>query len=170
MFHDIGEVELNLQEASPQTQTRLAKYISAMDLENCSFLHDIGKVKIPESILYKPGRLTDEEFMILKQHPLIGEAILKPLPSMEHVLPVVRHHHEKWDGTGYPDNLAGEEIPLSARIVGITDAYDAMVSDRPYRKGMPEEAALAELDACAGTHFDPTLVQAFKRVLERGKK
>jgi HD-GYP domain-containing protein (c-di-GMP phosphodiesterase class II) len=167
MFHDIGEVELDLEDAPPQTQARLAKYIGVMDLKNCSFLHDIGKVKIPDSILYKPGRLTDEEFMVLKQHPVIGEAILKPLPSMQHVLPVVRHHHEKWDGSGYPDGLIGEAIPMSARIVGLADAYDAMVSDRPYRKGMPVEEAIAEMKRCAGTHFDPSLVKAFLRVLER---
>jgi HD-GYP domain-containing protein (c-di-GMP phosphodiesterase class II) len=170
MFHDIGETELDLKDASPQVQARLSKYLGTMDLKNCSFLHDIGKVKIPDSILYKPGRLTDEEFEILKQHPVIGEQILKPIPSMQHVLPVVRHHHEKWDGKGYPDGLKGEESPLPARIVSITDAYDAMVSDRPYRKGMPVEDALKELKRCAGTHFDPNLVEAFVKVIERNQK
>ncbi len=170
MFHDIGEAELNLQDASPQVKSRLSKYLGSMDLKNCSFLHDIGKVKIPDSILYKPGRLTDEEFEVLKQHPVIGEQILKPIPSMQHVLPVVRHHHEKWDGKGYPDGLTGENTPLPARIVSITDAYDAMVSDRPYRKGMPVEDALKELKRCAGTHFDPQLVQAFVKVIERNQR
>lgn len=167
MFHDLGEVELDLRGASPKEQSRLSNYIDAVDLKNCSFLHDIGKVKIPDSILYKPGRLTDEEFNILKQHPVIGEEILKPIPSMSHVLPVVRHHHEKWDGKGYPDGIAREQIPLEARIVGLTDAYDAMVSDRPYRKGMPVRDAVAELKRCAGTHFDPYLVDAFIRMVDR---
>jgi HD-GYP domain-containing protein (c-di-GMP phosphodiesterase class II) len=167
MFHDIGEVELDLSDAPPREQSRLARYLGVMDLKNCSFLHDIGKVKIPDSILYKPGRLSDEEFEVIKQHPLIGEAILKPIPSMKHVLPVVRHHHEKWDGSGYPDGLKSDAIPLSARIIGLTDAYDAMVSDRPYRKGMPRVQAVEELKRCAGIHFDPDIVKAFLRVLER---
>lgn len=167
MFHDVGELELDLENAPPSVQARLSKYIGTADLKNCSFLHDIGKVKIPESILYKPGRLTDEEFAIIKKHPVIGEEIIKPIPSLQHALPVVRHHHEKWDGTGYPDGLAGDEIPLTARIVGIADAYDAMVSDRPYRKGMPIEEALAELKRGAGTQFDPKLVKAFLSVIEK---
>jgi HD-GYP domain-containing protein (c-di-GMP phosphodiesterase class II) len=166
MFHDIGEVEQQLSEAPEETKSKLAWYMSVTDLENCSLLHDIGKVKIPDSILYKPGKLTDEEFQVLKQHPVIGEEILKPIPSMAHVLPVVRHHHEKWDGRGYPDGLKGEESPLAARIVSITDAYDAMISDRPYRKGMPVEAAVAELKKCAGTQFDPRLADAFLKVIE----
>ncbi|MDQ7823919.1 MAG: HD domain-containing phosphohydrolase [Candidatus Eremiobacteraeota bacterium] len=164
-FHDIGEVELDLQGAPQHVKERLSRYLGVMDLRNCSFLHDIGKVKIPESILYKPGRLTDEEFEVLKQHPVIGEAILKPLPSMAHVLPVVRHHHEKYDGSGYPDRLSGGDIPLAARIVGITDAFDAMVSDRPYRKGMSLEDAVKELKRCAGTHFDPILVEKFIHIV-----
>ncbi|MDQ7823584.1 MAG: HD domain-containing protein, partial [Candidatus Eremiobacteraeota bacterium] len=169
MFHDVGEVELDLRKAPDSAKNRLSKYLGAVDLQNCSFLHDIGKVKIPDSILYKPGKLTDEEYEILKQHPVIGEAILKPIPSLQHVLPVVRHHHERYDGKGYPDKKTGEDTPLAARIVGITDAYDAMVSDRPYRKGMPVEDALAELKRCAGSHFDPRLVEAFVRIIEREK-
>ncbi|MDQ7823918.1 MAG: HD domain-containing phosphohydrolase [Candidatus Eremiobacteraeota bacterium] len=165
-FHDIGEVELDLKEAPSPVKERLSKYLGVIDLKNCSFLHDIGKVKIPDSILYKPGRLTDEEFEVLKQHPLIGEELLKPLPAMSHVLPVVRNHHEKYDGSGYPDKLKGEDIPLAARIVSITDAFDAMVSDRPYRKGMTVENAVEELKRCAGTHFDPKLVEAFLRIIE----
>ncbi len=166
-FHDIGEVEMDLRDASPQARSRLSNYLDVMDLKNCSFLHDIGKVKIPESILYKPGRLTDEEFEVLKQHPVIGEEILKPIPSMSQVLPVVRHHHERWDGRGYPDGLKGEETPLAARIVSVTDSYDAMVSDRPYRKGMPMEAAIAEMKKGAGTQFDPAIAEKFIEMLQR---
>jgi len=91
---------------------------------------------------------------------------LKPIPSLKHILPVVRHHHEKWDGSGYPDALQTDEIPLAARIVSVTDAFDAMVADRPYRKGMPFNDAIAELNRCAGTHFDPNVVEAFIKVLE----
>lgn len=167
MFHDIGEVELNLREAPESVKDGLARYLTAADLRNCSFLHDIGKVRIPDSILNKPGRLTNEEYEVLKQHPIIGEQILKPIPSMEHVLPVVRHHHEAWDGRGYPDGLAGEAIPLAARIVCITDAFDAMISDRPYRKGMSVKKAAEELEKNAGSQFDPALTEAFLKVIER---
>jgi len=167
MFHDIGEVELDLENAPPQVRERLSRYIGAADLKNCSFLHDIGKVKIPDSILYKPTRLTDEEFEIIKQHPVIGEQILKPIIPLQHALPVVRHHHERYDGKGYPDGISGTAIPYAARIVAITDSFDAMVSDRPYRKGMPIEKALSELKKGAGTQFDPELVEAFIKVAER---
>ncbi len=167
MFHDIGEVELDLKEAPPHVQARLSRYLGTADIQDFSFLHDIGKVKIPESILYKPTRLTDEEFEIIKQHPIIGEEILRPIASLRHALPVVRHHHEKWDGSGYPDGLEGEEIPLGARIVAITDSFDAMVSDRPYRKGMPVEQAVEELKKGAGTQFDPHMVEAFLKIVER---
>jgi HD-GYP domain-containing protein (c-di-GMP phosphodiesterase class II) len=167
MFHDIGEVELDLKEAPPHVQARLSRYLGTADIQDFSFLHDIGKVKIPESILYKPTRLTDEEFEIIKQHPIIGEEILRPIASLRHALPVVRHHHEKWDGSGYPDGLEGKEIPLGARIVAITDSFDAMVSDRPYRKGMPVEQAVEELKKGAGTQFDPHMVEAFLKIIER---
>lgn len=167
MFHDIGEVELDLKGASPYVHSQLSEFIGTADLKNCSFLHDIGKVKIPDNILYKPSRLTDEEFEIIKQHPVIGEAILKPIPSLQHTLPVVRHHHERWDGKGYPDGISGNNIPLAARIIAITDSFDAMVSDRPYRKGMPIETAIAELRKGAGTQFDPQMVEAFLRVIEK---
>lgn len=167
MFHDIGEVELDLENAPPQVRERLSRYIGAADLKNCSFLHDIGKVKIPDSILYKPTRLTDEEFEIIKQHPVIGEQILKPIIPLQHALPVVRHHHERFDGKGYPDGISGAAIPYAARIVSITDSFDAMVSDRPYRKGMPIDKALAELKKGSGTQFDPELVAAFVKVVER---
>ncbi|MDQ7823959.1 MAG: HD domain-containing phosphohydrolase [Candidatus Eremiobacteraeota bacterium] len=167
MFHDIGEVELDLRMAPPQVKSRLAHYIGVTDLKNCSFLHDIGKIKIPEEVLYKPSRLTDEEYEIIKQHPLIGEEILRPIPAMQHVLPVVRHHHERWDGKGYPDGQSGSDIPLPARIIAITDAFDAMVSDRPYRKGIPLEDALAEIRKNSGVQFDPDLVQAFLQVVDK---
>src|SRR5262249_58843793 len=97
-------------------------------------LHDIGKVRVPESILNKPGKLTETEWEIMKTHPEVGERILSPIQSLQAVLPIVRHHHERWDGTGYPDALAGRAVPLGARIVAVCDAYRAMTEDRPYRK------------------------------------
>jgi HD-GYP domain-containing protein (c-di-GMP phosphodiesterase class II) len=166
-FHDLGEVELELQKASPDVRERISWYIGISDIRKCGFFHDIGKVKIPDSILNKPGRLTDEEFEIIKKHPVIGEQILSSIASLRDVLPVVRHHHERWDGKGYPDRLSGDNIPFEARIVSVADAYDAMVSDRPYRKGMSAEKAIEELEKCAGSQFDPLIVKAFMKVLKK---
>ncbi len=108
-------------------------------------LHDIGKIGVSDSILNKPGRLTDEEFDKIRQHPVIGEKICKPLNSISPLIPIIKHHHEKLDGSGYPDGLSGEEVPVPARIMAIVDVYDALTSDRPYRKGMDKEKALGIL-------------------------
>ena len=106
-------------------------------LQLAGILHDIGKIGVDDSVLKKPGQLTDEEFEQIKEHPVIGYEILKDIRPFRHILPAVRHHHESWDGRGYPDGLAGEQIPRDAQILAVADAFDAMVSDRPYRKGMP---------------------------------
>jgi putative nucleotidyltransferase with HDIG domain len=134
-------------------------------LEMAAYLHDIGKIGIRESILLKPGKLTDEEMGQMRHHPLIGANILKPVAFPWPIAPVVRHHHERFDGTGYPAGLKGEEIPLLARILTIADAFEAMTSDRPYRSGRTKEEAIEELHACEGTHFDPRIVAAFVEVL-----
>ena len=127
-----------------------------------AMLHDIGKIGIPESVLKKPGKLTDEEWSIMKQHPTIGaEKVLAPNEALREFIPIVKHHHERLDGKGYPDNLQGENIPLEARIVSVADAYHALVSDRPYRKGMPIEKACAILQEGAGNQWDSDLVRAF---------
>lgn len=130
-------------------------------------LHDIGKIGIDDSVLNKPGRLTDEEFEHIKRHPQFGYDILKGVRQMDAILPLVLHHHESWDGTGYPHQLAGEEIPLLARIVAVADAYDAMGSDRPYRKGMPQEKLDTILRAGAGGQWDQRVVEAFFAVREQ---
>ncbi|MBS1723079.1 MAG: HD-GYP domain-containing protein [Armatimonadetes bacterium] len=130
-----------------------------------ALLHDIGKLGVPEYVLLKPGKLTDEEFDKIKMHPEIGAAILEPVPFPYPVLPVVRHHHEKWDGTGYPDRLKGEEIPLSARIMAVADVYDALTSSRSYRNAWPHEQAFNTIVKDAGTHFDPVVVEAFKTAI-----
>jgi putative two-component system response regulator len=112
-------------------------------LRRGGLVHDIGKLAVPEHILLKPGPLTPEERKIMEQHTIAGERICAPLRSFRHVLPIIRHHHEKLDGSGYPDGLRGEQIPLTARILQITDIYDALTTDRPYRKALPVKEALA---------------------------
>ena len=128
-------------------------------------LHDLGKLAIPEEILRKPGELTDSERLVLERHPQIGFRMLDSL-GVETVADIVLHHHERWDGAGYPDGMRGEEIPLGARIIFVADAYDAITSDRVYSPKRSSETALAELERCAGTQFDPTIVAAFAEELE----
>jgi diguanylate cyclase (GGDEF)-like protein/putative nucleotidyltransferase with HDIG domain len=131
-----------------------------------ALLHDIGKLGVPEYVLLKPGRLTDEEFEKVKKHPVIGAAILDPVEFPWPVLPVVKYHHEKWDGTGYPEGLKGEDIPLTARILAVADVYDALTSTRSYRMAWPHEKAVAEIVRLSGTHFDPAVVDAFVAVID----
>jgi diguanylate cyclase (GGDEF)-like protein len=124
-------------------------------------MHDIGKMAVPDAILTKAGPLNEDEWAYMRRHTLIGERILAAVPALLPVARLVRSSHERWDGTGYPDGLRGEQIPLGARVVAVCDAYDAMVSYRPYRDGMPPTEALAELRRCAGTQFDPRVIEAF---------
>jgi HD-GYP domain-containing protein (c-di-GMP phosphodiesterase class II) len=124
-------------------------------------VHDVGKIGVPERVLCKPGRLGDDEFALIKMHPEIGYTILKGIPSLRDLLPGVLYHHERWDGTGYPEGLAGDRIPLMARIIGLADTFDAMSSNRAYRPAMPRERVLAEIRRCAGTQFDPDLAPVF---------
>ncbi len=131
-----------------------------------ALLHDIGKLGVPDYVLRKPGKLTDEEFAKLRQHPEIGTAILEGVPFPWPVLPAVRSHHERWDGSGYPDGLAGEAIPLTARILAVADVYDALTSSRAYRGAWTGPSALVELKSQAGTLFDPAVVDAFAAILE----
>jgi response regulator RpfG family c-di-GMP phosphodiesterase len=127
-------------------------------------LHDIGKIGIPDAILLKPGKLTGEEWAIMRRHPEIGAQLIRDIPFLEGALPVVRHHHERWDGTGYPDHLRGDEIPVGARIFAVVDAFDAMTVDRPYSTAIAFDAARTELRRSAGSHFDPAIVEAFLEI------
>jgi putative nucleotidyltransferase with HDIG domain len=127
-------------------------------------LHDIGKIAIDDAILRKPGKLTALEFEQMKHHVTKGAAILETIPELVPMIPIIRSHHERWDGTGYPDKLKADKIALMARIVAVADAFDAMTTDRPYRKGMSPEHALEELEDNAGTQFDPDCVEAFLRL------
>ncbi len=126
-----------------------------------ALFHDIGKIGIPDSILQKPGKLTDEEYDDIKNHPSIGAKIIAPAKIFDPIIPIVKHHHERFDGKGYPSGLKGEEIPLLARIVTVADSFDAMTSDRSYRPRFTLVKALDELENGKGTQFDPELVDAF---------
>lgn len=126
------------------------------------FLHDIGKVGIPESILCKTTPLTELEWVVMRSHPNQGARIVEPIPFMGEAVEIVRSHHERFDGTGYPRGLEGEEIPLAARIFAIADSFDAMTSDRPYRSALSTDEAVAEILAGSGTQFDPVCVEAFE--------
>jgi putative two-component system response regulator len=124
-------------------------------------LHDVGKIIVPDAILKKPDKLTPDEFVIVKQHCYSGGQICKRVPFLMDVFPIVYHHHERWDGQGYPDGLRGERIPQGARIVAVVDAYDSMTSDRPYRKAMSHQEAAEILRDGAGQQWDPTVVRVF---------
>jgi len=161
---------------------RLADYASEISLalglppriitvvRHGALLHDIGKIGVPDAILHKPDELTSEEFDVIKQHPVFGERICRPLRFGAEVGPIVRNHHEQWDGTGYPDGLVGEAIPLGARIVAVADAFDAMTTDRPYHPAMSITSAMDELRHGAGIQWDPHLVKTFVSVMAQTNK
>ena len=148
----------------------MAAYMDAKpdDIESLTIagrLHDLGKIGIPDSILLKPGRLSDDEFTIIKDHPVVGATILGSIPSIKPMLPVILHHHERFDGKGYPDGLKGDKIPLWARITAVADTYHALTSDRPYRKGMAEEKAFAIIEDVRGTQLCPECVDIFFQII-----
>jgi putative two-component system response regulator len=131
-------------------------------------LHDLGKIAIPDAILLKPGKLTEDEFAVMRTHSTEGERICGSLRTTTPYLPIIRHHHERSDGRGYPDHLVGSDIPIGARIVAISDAWDAMTSDRPYRAGLEHDAAVAQVRLGAGTQWDAELTDVFLRLLDAG--
>lgn len=140
---------------------------SLTDLKMGALLHDIGKVGVPEMLLSKPGKLTPPEFEQIKKHTVIGESLCRPVGFLQGALSVIRHHHERWDGAGYPDGLAGEEIPLLARIVSVSDAFIAFTSDRPFRKAFTKGEILSVLVGGAGSYWDPSVIWALLRILPR---
>ncbi len=145
---------------------RLARELSLDRVEMRSLalgalLHDIGKIRVPDAILHKPGKLTSQEWRQMRNHALYGQQLLSGIQFLEGAARVVVQHHEKWDGSGYPSGLAGNEIDRNARIFAVADAFDAMTSDRVYRAGLTYEAAATELNHGAGTHFDPKVVEVF---------
>lgn len=159
------ETEGHTQRVTVLTQ-RLARFMGVGDEEMVhitrgALLHDIGKMAIPDSILLKPGALTKEERELIKQHPQLAFDMLRRIEFLLPAVDIPHYHHEKWDGSGYPDGLQGEEIPLAARIFPVVDVWDALTSDRPYRKGLPQDEVKARIKADAGSHFDPQVVEAF---------
>jgi len=148
-------------------QLALALGMSAHEAERlriCGLVHDVGKIGVPELVLTKPGKLTDEEFGLIKLHPEIGHRIIKDIPQLNDLLPGVLHHHERYDGRGYPHKLAGDDIPLFARIMAVADTFDAMSSNRSYRPAMPRARVLDEIERCAGTQFDPQIARLVRYV------
>ena len=145
--------------------------VSENEIKNIKYaaaLHDIGKIGIARKILNKPGTLSDEEFVYIKTHPQLGDSIIEPVAFLEAPRNIILHHHERFDGQGYPDGLRGDEIELGARILAVADAFEAMMSDRPYRKSLPLEEALGELESNSGGQFDPRVVRAFNEALGEG--
>ena len=139
-------------------------------LELAARVHDLGKIGISDAILNKAGKLDDHEWDLMKAHPVIGEQLLSPYRQFRHESTIVRHHHERWDGRGYPDGLRGRDIPIASRIIGIADAFDAMTSDRPYREAMPQHLALDEIRKGALTQFDPQVVASFLQAVDEMSK
>jgi hypothetical protein len=137
------------------------------DIEHVALLHDIGKISVPDAILAKPGPLSDEEWKVMRRHPINSEALIKSVPSLERLAPALRAEHERWDGAGYPDGLAGQEIPIASRITFVCDAYHAMTSNRPYRKALSPETARQRIAESSGTQFCPTAAQGLLDVLKR---
>jgi putative nucleotidyltransferase with HDIG domain len=136
-------------------------------IRQCGFLHDIGKIAVPESILNKPSQLSEIEYEFMKKHSTVGADLIASSHGLRHLAPSIRHHHERWDGTGYPLRLAGQMIPLEARILNVCDSVEAMASDRPYHRAMTLPQIIAELKSCSGSQFDPGVVEAFIRIVER---
>jgi HD-GYP domain-containing protein (c-di-GMP phosphodiesterase class II) len=163
-MHCRGVVRLALEVAD---QLEVSDDVRAL-VELGALLHDVGKLVVPNSIIRKPAPLSRHEWHVMRRHTIHGERMLLRAEGLGHVAMVVRASHEHWDGAGYPDGLAGEEIPLAARIIAACDAFDAMTTDRPYRTALPLGIARAELIACAGTQFDPRVVTALLVVLDVG--
>ena len=138
-------------------------------VQMAALLHDVGKIGIEDAVLRKPDRLTDEEFDLIKRHPAMGASIMAPIKQLKDIIPGMRHHHEAFDGSGYPDGLGGTNIPLLARIISPADTFDAMTSDRLYQKAMDDDFVLKTLVRLPGTRFDPKVVQAFIAAYKDGK-
>jgi HD-GYP domain-containing protein (c-di-GMP phosphodiesterase class II) len=134
-----------------------------------ALLHDVGKIGIDTQILRKPGTLSDEEYALIKEHPVLGANIMAPIKQLREITPLMRHHHEFYDGSGFPDHIKGEQIPLGARILCLADTFDAMTSDRPYQQAMEVDYVVERISAWSGTRFDPKVVNAFLSCIKNGR-
>ena len=166
-----SHLDRTFQYATLLTNRVAPEYSERAEIGYGFLLHDIGKIGIPEAVLNKPGPLTEEEWAVMRTHPLVGVNLVKPLRFLGDAVDIIRSHHERWDGKGYPEGLRGEQIFLPARIFMLADTFDAMTTDRPYRRAMPIEDALEEVERHAGTQFDPELARAWiDLVEERGHR
>jgi response regulator RpfG family c-di-GMP phosphodiesterase len=147
----------------------LGHVADAVEIQLAARLHDIGKVAVPDRLLDKPSSLTPEEVVLMDTHPLVGESILRPIAQLRNVAIIIRNHHERWDGAGYPDGLVGEHIPIGSRILALADAFDAMTSQRPYRSSLPAAMAREEIGGHLGTQFDPTIGRTFLDMIGAGE-
>jgi HD-GYP domain-containing protein (c-di-GMP phosphodiesterase class II) len=160
----VTELALRIGQAMGLNQKQLD------DLHRGGLLHDLGKIGIPPEVLDKAGKLTDEEYQLMREHVRIGARILEPIEAYAGIIPVVLHHHEYYDGSGYPDGLSGDDIDLGARIFTVADHYDALISDRPYREGLPQETVIGFIKEDSGTKFDPKVVEAFLEVMAQEER
>jgi putative nucleotidyltransferase with HDIG domain len=160
--HRITEVTLKLAAALGVADTEL------VHLRRGAILHDIGKVAIPDHILFKPGPLVEDEWRIMRRHPVIAVELLAPVTYLNPAMDIPHWHHEKWDGTGYPDRLEGERIPFSARLFAFADVYDALISNRPYRPAWSKQNAIQYIESQAGKHFDPKIMPTFLGLIQTG--
>ncbi|MQY52865.1 MAG: HD domain-containing protein, partial [Firmicutes bacterium] len=138
------------------------------DVQLCGLLHDVGKIGVPISVLRKKDKLTDEDWKHIRRHPVLGAEIISPIAQLKELIPNIRHHHERYDGKGYPDKLKGEDIPLISRILAVADTFDALTSERPYRSGLADKAALEEMEVVKGTQLDPACVEVFVTGYRKG--
>lgn len=166
-----GEHSETVVELASQVAKQMGLSQAGVDeVRQAALLHDIGKIAVPDEILRKPGNLDEDEWAVMRQHPQNAEKIVSSITGLSHLAPVVSADHERWDGTGYPRGLAGEEIPLAARIVFACDTWDAMSTDRPYRKALGVEERFKELERASGTQLDPNVVEALKAALKEGRE
>jgi putative nucleotidyltransferase with HDIG domain len=155
--------------ADKLAQRVIGRATECAEIQLAARLHDIGKVAVPDSLLDKPSSLTQDEVEVMDTHPVVGESILRPIVELRGVALIIRNHHERWDGTGYPDGLAGTRIPIGSRVLALADTWDAMTSERPYRSSLSVSEARSEIEAHLGSQFDPVIGTVFLQLVDSGE-